>query len=78
MHKQKKSIENNLQLFGNETSGNETFILDTTKLSNVTRSHQTEQQNPRKRPFPELITEASKFAKPNEDVNTELLGKQLR
>ena len=78
LHKQKKSTEKNPQLFGNETSGNETFILDTTKLSNVTRSHKTEQQNPRKRPFPELITEASKFAKPNEDVNTELLGEQLR
>ena len=34
LHKQKKLIEDNLQLFGNETSGNTTFILDTTKLLN--------------------------------------------
>ena len=78
LHKQKKLIEDNLQLFRNETSGNETFILDTTKLLNVTRSHQTEQQNPRKRPFLEFITETSKFSKPNEDVNTELPAKQSR
>ena len=78
LHKQKKLIEDNLQLFGNETSGNTTFILDTTKLPNVTRSHQTEQQNPRKRPFPELIIETSKISKSNEDVNTELPAKQSR
>ena len=78
MNEQKKSIENNLQLFGNETSLDETFILDTAKLPNVSRSHQTECKKPRKRPFPELITETSKFSKPNEDVNTELPEKQSR
>ena len=70
LNEQKKSIENNLQLFGNETSLDETFILDTAKFPNVSRSHQTECKKPRKRPFPELITETSKFSKPNEDVNT--------
>ena len=59
LHEQKKSIENNLQLFGNETSVDETFILDTVKLPNVARSHHTEHQESRKRPFSELITETS-------------------
>ena len=75
---QKKSIENNLQLFSNETSLDETFLLDTAKLPNVVRSHQTEHQKARKRPFPEIITETTKFSKPNEDVNTELPAKQSR
>ena len=78
LHQQKRSFGNNLQLFGNETSGNETFKLETAKLPNVVRSHQTEHQKPRKRPFLELITEASKSSQPNKDVNTELPAKQSR
>ena len=78
LHQQKRSFGNNLQLFGNETSGNETFKLETAKLPNVVRSHQTEHQKLRKRPFLELITEASKSSQPNKDVNTELPAKQSR
>ena len=47
-------------------------------LPNVVRGHQTEHQNPRKRPFHELITEMSKSSQPNEDIYTELSTKQSR
>ena len=74
LHEQKKSIKNNLQLFGNKTSGDEPVIPDTVKLPNVARSH----QNPRKRHFSELIAETSKSSQPNGDMNTELPTKQSR
>ena len=76
LHKRKKSIENTLHLFDNETSGDKTFIHYTVKLGSVPKRNQTEYQKTRKRPSPELKTETSKFSKPNEDENIELPTKQ--
>ena len=78
LHKQKKIIENNLQFFGNETPQDETVIVDTAKLSYAARSQQTEYQNLRKRPFPELKIQISQPSQCNDNISTKLHAKQSR
>ena len=56
LKEQNKSIRYNLQLFGNERSTDECLTqvtADIPKIYNAARSHETEQQNPRKRMYSE-------------------------
>ena len=70
LHEQKKSIKNNLQLFGNKVSANESITLDAANLSktnSVARTDQTEYRNLRKRLFTELNGEAGQSSQSSED-----------
>ena len=78
LHKQKKIIEINQQFFGKDTSQDETVILDTSKLSNVVRSQQTEHQNLRKRPCPEIKIQINQSSQCNDNTSTKLHAKQSR
>ena len=74
LQEQNKSIRYNLQLFGNETSGDKILTqvtVDMEIISNPAKSHEIEHKNQRKRTY-------SESSLPNENTNMPHLAKQAR